>query len=235
MDVNEYYNAVYSACGAVKDAALAQPEIVRSQTAAINFLNDMKQWSDALKARHEHEVLDAAIREYQFALLALMLGQYRQSFAGLRLSLELSLATIYFSAYEFHFREWQSDGRDINWAALASNEDGVLSTNFIKAFFPELRDSVAHHRELAQRVYRECSEYVHGNASTHRNLPKEIEFSPDAFASWHQKADVIRLVVTYALSARYLEFLDDAARSSLSAAILDQLGFLAPIRAKFTV
>lgn len=233
MDVPEYYKGVYAECESVLNKAIADEEVVKEQTAALNYLNDLHQWTTILKERYECEVLEGAIREYQFSLFALMLGQYRQSFSALRLFFELSLATVHFSANEFHFREWKSDQRDIKWQVLVDADNGVLSQKFTNAFFPSLGDSTRHFRGLAERAYRECSEYVHGNATTHKTLPKGIDYSKDIFVTWHEKAEVIRLVVTYSFVNRYLEFLGSADLQLIEPAILERLGHLQPIQSKF--
>jgi hypothetical protein len=59
---------------------------------------------------------------------------------ALRLSFELLLGTAYFSANELHLRQWLCGERDIVWSALIDSESGVLSKQFVRAFYEELTE-----------------------------------------------------------------------------------------------
>jgi hypothetical protein len=194
------------------------------------FIGDLASWLEVLKERPEAPVLQAATREYQFALLALASGQYRAAFSALRLALELSLAAVLWSANERELREWQRGQRDSNWSALIDHENGVLSKQFVRLFSEVLVEEVAQYRASAAAVYRECSEYVHGNAHTHRSLPDQLVFDEDPFAAWHAKASVVRLSVSFALAARYLADLNPESRARLENMLLDNLGHSTGVR-----
>jgi hypothetical protein len=139
--------------------------------------------------RPEVPVLQAALREYQFSLLALSFGHYRAAFAALRLSLEMAFATVQWSTNERELREWQRGQRDSNWAALCDVENGILSKPFVRLFSEGLANEAAQYRASAAAVYRECSEYVHGNAHTHRALPEKLVFDENSFDSWQADWD----------------------------------------------
>jgi hypothetical protein len=194
------------------------------------FIADLALWTDELKARREVSVLNSALKEYQFALLALSAGYYRAAFSALRLTLELSFAGVGWSANERELREWQLGQRDSNWQALSDSENGVLSKQFVQLFSEGLADDAPKYRSAAIAVYRECSEYVHGNAQTHRSIPEVLIFDGTLFDTWQQKASVVQLTVSFALAARYLSDLDANARSRLESMLLDRLGHLAGIR-----
>jgi hypothetical protein len=176
-------------------------------------------------------MLTAALREYQFALLSLVHGQYRQAFMLLRLTLELLLGGVNFSGNELELRIWLKGNRDLVWGSIINVDSGVLSKKFIGAFFETLADEAPHYRLMAENVYRECSEYVHGNAATHSGLPETVSFSQTVFESWHQKARSLRLVASFTLCSRYVLLLDTSTRNSLEALLLENLGHLAEVRA----
>lgn len=199
-----------------------------------NFCSDLEKWITLHESRPEVEVLKAALHEYQFSLLALVQGQYRQAYMALRLSFELALASIIFSANEFEFRMWLKGERDINWQALINADTGVFSKNFIRAFNAEMADESSQYRTIAEKVYRECSEYVHGNAFTHTSLPYEIDFIDEVFSDWQAKAKNIRLCVTFAFSSRYLLFYPREARGEIESVVMETLSHLDSIRALFS-
>ncbi|TKC90967.1 hypothetical protein FAZ69_06255 [Trinickia terrae] len=203
-------------------------------TTSHNYLLDYDAIKLAIAERPEASVLDSAVKEYQFALFALVSGQYRHAFGGLRLFFELMLATVQFSAHEIDYRMWVKDSKDINWNALKDVQSGVFSVNFIRAFNPEFSDSAKQYLAIAEVVYRECSEFVHGNAGTHSMLPSDITFQEKAFFSWHEKAATMRLAIIFAFSARYLNYVTKEATDRMEPIITDVLGNLPPVQAIFS-
>lgn len=194
------------------------------------YIGDLDKWASILAPRRESVALKAAMREYQFALLALSLGSYRSAFSALRLFLELSFASIRWSVNEQELREWLRGERDLNWKALADAELGILSKRVLRLYSEFFQDEASVYRSSAEAVYRECSEFIHGNAATNSALPATIQFDPKTFALWHDKADVVRLVVTFALAARYLVELSKLERSTVELGLLDILGHSRSVR-----
>lgn len=98
-----YYRRLHGDCFAVLEATFAS--LVSSlQSASHSLIKDMECRSEALGSRPEGEMLKAAMSEYQFALLLLVQGQYRQAFMSLRLTMELLLGGVYFSSNELELR-----------------------------------------------------------------------------------------------------------------------------------
>lgn len=195
------------------------------------FIQDLELWVDVLSNRPETEVLQCAIREYQFSLLSVGSGHYRAAFAALRLALELSFAAVQWSANERELREWRRGQRDSNWNSLIDNENGILSKQFVKLFSESLADEAPRYRGPAVAVYRECSEYVHGNAHTHRQLPEQLCFDETTFRAWMQKSSTVRLSIMFALCARFVEGLTEQDRGRLENPLLDHLGHSIAVRA----
>lgn len=225
-----HYEQLHAASGIVLGESFTGSrgeEVAKSHA----FVQDLALWTTVLAGRPENSVLQCAAREYQFALLSVVAGYYRSAFASLRLSLELCLASVQWSANERELREWRLGKRDSNWGALSDQENGVLSKQFVRLFSEALADEAAHYRGTAVAVYRECSEYVHGNAHTHRDIPASLVFHENSFGAWMGKSSAIRLVMTFALTARYLEDLDSANRQRLESTLLDHLGHSAAVRA----
>lgn len=217
-----HYDQLYTATGVVLAASFAGPnasEMAKSHA----FISDYALWIDALDKRSEQPVFQSALREYQFALLALCSGHYRAAFAALRLTLELTFAGVQWSANERELREWKLGQRDSNWATLTDRENGILSKQFVTLFSEGLADEATQYLAPAVSVYRECSEYVHGNAHTQRSIPGNLAFDDNLFNAWHEKASVVRLAASFAFAARYLTDIDNTARSRLESMILDHL------------
>jgi len=233
MDVVKSYNSLFEQSKGVFDKMLdkigPQPLVISH-----NYLLDFDKMMVAINDRPESAVLNLAVKEYQFALYALCSGQYRYAFGGLRLFFELMLSVVQFSAHEIDFHLWAKDTKDINWNALKNQENGVFSINFIRAFNPGLADSGKQYSAIAETVYRECSEFVHGNAVTHQNLPNDISFDEDAFSAWHKKSSIMRLVIIFAFSSRYLNHIEPQKMLIVEPVIMDVLGHLQPIQNTFS-
>ena len=206
---------------------------VAQQAKSLTFAADLQNWCENLGPLSKTDALVAAVSEYEFSLLALVQGHYRHAFMGLRLCLELSLACVHFAANRLKFREWLDGRGDIVWGRLVDDENGVLSKRFAHAFFPELSEDAPHYNALAKTVYRECSEYVHGNPRANVLLAAPLSFNEEAFGRRHELADVVTLVISFALSMAFLRDLDDPSRNELESTILDRLGHVAAIRGIF--
>src|SRR5262249_35623178 len=97
-------------------------------------------------------------------------------------------------------------------------------------FYEELAEDAPQYRAMGQEVYRECSEYVHGNALTHTSLDGTVSFQPHVFGAWHDTAKTIRLVSSFALCARYVYIAESANRSKLETVLMDNLGHMPAVR-----
>lgn len=225
-----HYKTLHDACAAVLEQSF---DGIRAESMALShsFIVDLDQWLVELTGRSESVVIKAAVLEYQLALLALCRGHYRAAFGSLRLALELALAAIRWSTNERELREWKRGSRDSVWAVLIDKENGVFSRQFIMLFTEPLSDEAGTYRAAAETVYRECSEYVHGNAHTHDDIPATVAFAEAPFGAWHQKASTVRLSISFALAARYLSDLDAGARARLEPMLLAHLGHSAAVRA----
>jgi hypothetical protein len=224
-----HYLQLHGRCGAVLDLTF-EGERAATMAKSHAFVADLTLWISELATRPEAVALKAAQREYQFALLALTFGQYRAAFVALRLTLELCFATVQWSSNERELREWKRGERDCVWTKLIDKENGVLSKQFVRLFSEPFADAAAGYRGTAEGVYRECSEYVHGNAETHVSLPEGVAFDAGSFDKWQEKCGVICLAMSFCLAARYLTDMDATARSRVETMILDHLGHLPFVR-----
>jgi hypothetical protein len=234
MNVAAHYRALHKRSEDALLEILGDEIALAALTTSHNYILDYDRLKLAISSRPEVDVLSAAVKEYQFALFALAKGQYRHAFIGIRLFFELMLSTVQFSAHEIDYRMWAKSAKDINWNALKDNSNGVLSVNFINAFNPSFSENAKQYLAIAETVYRECSEFVHGNAHTHTSLPKDISFHKETFLAWHQKAEAMRRVIVFTYAARYLGHIDDKKLHMIEPTILDVLGHLPAVQATFS-
>lgn len=196
------------------------------------FIHDLEVWLDVLKPRPEALILQEAIKEYQFALVALMQGSYRHGFMSLRLFMELTLVSVFLSADLVSLHEWLQRRADTKWSVLIDVENGLFSKRFAKAFFAELAPFAMSQKEMAEKVYRECSQFVHGNPET-STREKVLNYDDGLVLIWIAKADVISDLVTFAFCLRYLRDLDEVALSRIESSTMKRLEHFSEIRTIF--
>jgi hypothetical protein len=225
----DYYKRLHDACGDVLCASFLSAH-ADLQASSHSFVSDLGQWHSLIADRPESAMLRAAINEYQFSLLAAVQGQYRQAFMALRLSFELLLGTVHFSANEVQLRLWMKGKRDLVWNTIIDAQSGVFSKEFVGAFYAELAQEAMHYRAIAETVYRECSEYVHGNALTQSTIDAQVSFQPIVFEEWHTRTKAMRLAASFALCARYIRIVGAPERVRLEGVLLDNLGHISVVR-----
>jgi hypothetical protein len=225
----ELFRAMTAQSHAIMEESLSCPKRAVLQAESYHFLCELEQWVQTIESRPEALLVSRAAREYQFALLSLVQGHYGQAFKSLRLVLELILQTIHLSAHTLDLHEWLTGRKDTIWSALVS-QDGVLSKRYADAFSPELREHVAHFQGLAQQLYRECSEAVHGNMQKHLAMPETLQFDSVTFTLWHEKSNVVGMTTTFALAMRYLWQISITDTRELENAVMSRLGHISAIR-----
>ncbi len=187
---------------------------------------DLDVWLKAVCDRKESVIYKNAFKEYEFALFCLVQGFYRQAFSSLRLFMELSLAAIHLSSNELDMRLWLGGKKDTNWNAILDQDKGIFSKNFIESFCPELAEEAKHVKSTAEKLYRECSEYVHGNHATSLALPEGVSYSKESFLSWAAKAKSIFLVIHYTLAVRYIKEINKETFDKLELILNDEVGHI---------
>lgn len=194
------------------------------------YINQLDQWLKAIPNRPESIVLQNAISEAAFGEFLLLSGLYRPAFTALRLFLEMSLASVHFSANRLELAEWFQGKRDVVWASLIDKENGVLSKRYTDAFFPELGNSVQSYNATGSKVYRVLSEFVHGNSQTWDNSPNIIRFDRDLQTTWIKQLESASTVVMYALALRFLKEIDLRQVPDLASTIQSSLGNIEALR-----
>jgi hypothetical protein len=198
--------------------------------ASYAFSADLDVWVKALDGRPEQALYVTAANEYVLALLNNSQGQYRNAFKSLRLTLELVLQGVYLSANLVALNEWLTSHSDTSWNAILDDDKGIFAKRFSRAFFPSVTDDSRAFKQLSETLYREMSECTHGNVPNKIPLPKTIEFDEPTFLLWHAKAETLRYIANFALTARYFLTLPVDTKAIIVPIITDRLGHLESIR-----
>lgn len=230
MTPEQIIEALHNKCGDALRASFVDAKHGELLARSLDFSYDLEKWTAALQEREESILFSNATHEYTLALLSVCQGQYRNAFKGLRLILELCLQGSYLSANIIELREWLRNERHTNWAALTDSNIGLFSPRFSKTFFREITDHVKNINTIAQTLYTELSECIHGNIPKKVPLQDSIEFNANILLVWNEKCVTTRMLIQFAFCMRYLLELPDDSKSTLEASILEQLGHIEAIR-----
>ncbi|KRB86586.1 hypothetical protein ASE00_07820 [Sphingomonas sp. Root710] len=234
MDVASYYQGLTERRSAIMAECVADKPTFALHIASHNVLKDFEIMLGAIVGA-ERSIFMQACREYQYSLEAVLFGNYRHAFSSLRLAFELFTAAIYFSANQMKMRLWIQGHDDIWWSTLTDPEKGVYSHNFMKAFNPSLRDYRSQYSSLASTVYRECSEYVHGNPGTHEDTDLVVAYDSNRSKIFHDKVATVRLCILFQFVSRYLPELSSSGKEAVEPLVLESFGDLPEIQSMFGV
>ena len=195
------------------------------------FVSDLGAWVDCLKDIPQSLLLRSALNECATANLFCSFGLYKHAMISLRLCLEHCLYAIYMSSNDFYFRRWKSGQEDMKWTAILDTNTGIFSKSFIRAYAPEFEERSMELSNIARTVYRECSEYIHGNFSKMECLPEQNEFSQDLLSRYVDHFETISYLLSVCLVIRFKEkILKDGLLGNLEDAIMHNISMLPEIQ-----
>lgn len=169
----------------------------------LQFVDDLSLWVDLLKERVDTTILISATKEYELGFQAVVSGQYRYAFIAHRYFLEQLCRFIYLSTNELYLRQWKMGVRDISWQSLVDKESGIFSKAFIRAFYFEVDAEGDHMINLVSTLYRESSEFIHGNFDKIEALPSNIEFKSELLKKWLEFIETSKFVSIFLLFMRF--------------------------------
>lgn len=231
--VTNTYNELLALSGNALAHMSADPPRLELFAEAHNEAVDLDLLSSLLVNRVEEPMYKLARLEYQQAVFSTSIAQYRQAHKALRLFLELSLCSILFSAHEIDTRLWLRGKKDASWKSINCENTGVFSRYFVGAFFEEMTDHCDQYRTLASKLYRECSEYVHGNWQSFSEMNHQIAYNANSLETWADRADTARLLVKFAFVCRYIKNAPRDTKDELEAMVLEDFGTIPAVQAIF--
>lgn len=232
MDTAGYYKALATKRANIMNECIIDANTFALQVTSHNSLKDFEKLLAVIPGE-ERVIFIQACREYQYSLEAVLYGHYRHAFSSLRLSLELFTGAVYFSAHQMKLRLWMQGSDDLFWSTITDPDKGVYSHDFMKAYSPSLGPYRNQYMNLSSAVYRECSEYVHGNPTTHEDASLIVSFDDDKFKDFHDKVATVRLCILFQFASRYLAGLSSDSRNMIEHIVVEAFGDLPEVQAIF--
>ena len=187
------------------------------------FVEDLANWYEILQSHTDTTILVSAIKEYELGFQAAINGQYRYAFVAQRYFIEQICRFIYLSTNELYLRHWKIGLRDISWATLIEGEDGVFSKIFIRAFFEDIENEGSRFLSIVKSMYRESSEFIHGNFSKIKTMPLQLEYDEELLNKWLLGVETAKFISSFLLFMRFSKSLNSEELRKIHDSIIDEL------------
>lgn len=231
MDTDAYFADLNSSGTAALAATFADLDMKIALGKTLEYCQDWHVWTAVLKARGiDSEVLTWAVKELQLGAYLAATAHYRSAVSQIRLFIELGLSALEFSTNEIARRKWLAGNRDMSFNALVDEKSGMYSQDFCKTFFIELAGESSIYLALVKSTYRDCSDFVHGGASTHRKIEHKVQYKKELLEQWVELAKSAHRVMMFGYVVRFLRDLDASQRTQIQAAVLSELGHLDQVK-----
>ncbi len=191
---------------------------------------DIALWEVAISGRPEHDILAKARRELGFTVYSACSGLYLQAFSNLRVFLELSFAAIAFSVDDLRRRQWLADDISFSFSKKVTDDDGLFSPAYLKAYRPDAVGEASEFRELARQAYHHCSQFVHGKLPVTERLPPTLKYSDEALLDWTRTARDAARSVIFLIYCRYAEEFLASDNGRFAETLAHSLGHLRSVR-----
>jgi len=230
MRIDDYFNKINSESQEIFQQTIKDTKEFGKVHHVSAFLYE---FSELLFDADEKNLLKIISTQLDTSAFNMSLGMYRQAFSSLRLAFEMTLGVVYFSINKLEHTEWLIGKNDIKWSKLIDEENGILSKRFAVAFFSELTDEILKSNGKAKELYRELSEYVHGNYETWGNneviLEKNNKLVAQYFTLFAKYSEISLLV----LCCRYAKSIDIDHADDVSDFFLEEMNEYSAIREFF--
>jgi len=227
MTAEQYIRKVNEKVQSLFDSSLVQNS--ETLNIGIDFSKSIQIWLDVIPEDSYKILISNSIQSLEIALLSQTYCLYRNAFSSLRLSLEMLFGGIYFSTTLLDFIEWSKSSKDLNWATINDSNNGVLSHRFYNAFFIEAKEDCEEYFTKAKELYRELSEYVHGNQHTWITDSEALKIEETEIQLFLKCLKSFYEISIFTLCLRYLKIIDKHQLEKVEPLIIQNLNHILPI------
>lgn len=193
------------------------------------FVEDYKLWADWINNRYNNELFVLAINEYETAIVFCLQSLYKQAFTAMRACLEHTLFGIHLSTNLYQYLQWKNGTRDVYWSNLVDQESGLFSNAYFNAFCPDVGEMSTLMGTLVKSLYREFSEYIHGNYKIADPFLHDLKYDEDHLKRFFSKTENLRYVIEFCLFVRFQSELEPKDIKQLEPQLTENLGHLQEI------
>lgn len=188
------------------------------------FIDDFRLWEKWISNKYGSEIFKLAISEYETSILFCLQSLYKQAFTALRATLEHTLFGVQLTTNLYQYRQWKNNCKDVYWSEITNPENGIFSFNYFSAFAPDLCSSSPLIAELAKRIYRECSQFTHGNYVIGDSLCEPGLYDERLVAQFFEVLESVKYVIEFSLFVRFNQEITSSEISVLEPQLAEHLG-----------
>ena len=203
----------------------------------IVFADDLHKWVSYCDHMKDYVLVKEAQTECINSIYMCAQGFYKEAITTLRQFFEHMSFAVLLSTSDYKYRLWQAGKHDISWAQIVDDQNGIFGKQFISVYAENLDEARSvEFITIAKNVYRECSEYVHGNFDKLSSLPDNLIFDESAIEQYLEYFKNIQYLICIALFIRFgYIFNKTEIFYALESVVSDNLGTLSEIQQLFSL
>lgn len=212
-------------------------EKIKELNKCITFSDDLRLWLSYCGVFSEYLLVKEAQTECIYSIFMCAQGFYKEAIATLRQCLEHILFSILLSTNDYKYRLWQAGKCDMSWTQLMDEQNGVFGKQYIRMYAKDIDEGRSIELlTVAKDVYRECSEFVHGNFEKLSVLFNDLAYNEKAFDCYIKCFTSAQYVICMALFIRFREVLNNQETlRQLELVLIDNLGTLTEVQQIFSI
>lgn len=198
----------------------------------ISFTEDLNLWLSCCGEFQNYMLVKEAQDECIKSIFMCMQGFYKEAMMSLRQSIEHMLFAILLSTNDYKFRLWKRGKYDMSWSQIVDSEKGIFGKEYINSYAQDIDDNRSMELlAIAKNIYRECSEYVHGNHSKLVLLSENLEYKEEIVDRYIEMFQSMQYLICMSLVIRFRDIFNEKENLvRLESIIMDNLGTLPEIQ-----
>lgn len=201
----------------------------------LSFTEDLNQWLFYCGEFKDFILVKEAQDEFIKSIFMCMQGFYKEAMMTLRQSLEHMLFAILLSTNDYNYRLWKRGKYDMSWAQIVDPGKGIFGKEYIRSYAMDIDDNRSIELlTIAKNIYRECSEYVHGNYEKLMLLTENMDYNEENVDRYIEEFESVRYLISISLLIRFRELFDkEDILVNLESVLMDNIGMLPEVQALY--
>lgn len=190
------------------------------------FIEDLGVWIKCCNDFDNNLLVKEAQDDCAKSVIMCVQGFYKEAIVLLRQFLEHMLFAILLSTNDYNYRLWKLGKYDMPWAKIIDGINGVFGREYISIYGAGIDEERSIElTAIAKNVYRECSEFVHGNYNKLIMFSGTFEYDEIMIDKYLEYFSSIKYVVLMAMLIRFWElFEDEKYLKQIESVVVDNLG-----------
>lgn len=213
-------------------ACLKENRKIQEIDKCLSFSDDLQNWISYCGKMKGMILVQESLNECIKSVYFCAEGFYKEAIVTLRQYFEHLLFAVFLSTSDFNYRLWLKGKYDMSWAKITDKDSGIFSVKFMELYADDIdSDRSMGLLDVCKNVYRECSEFVHGNYEKLDMLCNKLTYNSENFNLYIRCFSSAQYIVCMALFIRFRYIFDNPnIVDKLELIIRDNLGMLKEIQ-----